>query len=81
MYRRDCDRRSSVAVEQTGKARITVDIDDDVIEEFRERADRAGSGYQTMMNQALRVYLEKSREPVDETTLRRVIREELQSSR
>ena len=73
--------RRGAVVEQTGKTRITIYIDDDVLEEFRERADRSGSGYQTIMNQALRVYLEKSSEPVDETTLRRVLRQELQSSR
>ena len=73
--------RRGAVVEQTGKTRITIYIDDDVLEEFRERADRTGSGYQTMMNQALRVYLEKSSNPVDERTLRRVLREELQGSR
>ena len=73
--------RRGAVVEQPGKTRITIYIDDDVLEEFRERADRAGSGYQTMMNQALRVYLEKSSSPVDERTLRRVLREELEGSR
>ena len=73
--------RRGAVVEQPGKTRITIYIDDDVLEEFRERADRAGSGYQTMMNQALRVYLEKSNSPVDERTLRRVLREELEGSR
>jgi uncharacterized protein (DUF4415 family) len=73
--------RRGPVVKQTGKTRITVYIDDEVLEEFRERADEAGSGYQTMMNQALREYLGRSRTPVDENTLRRVIREELQTSR
>jgi hypothetical protein len=52
-----------------------------VLEEFRERAHEAGSRYQTMMNPALREYLGRSSTPVDENTLRRVIREELQMSR
>ena len=73
--------RRGAVVKQKGKTRITIYIDDDVLEEFRERADEAGSGYQTMMNQALREYLSRSTTPVDESTLRRVIREELHTSR
>ena len=63
---------------QRGKTRITIYIDDVVLEAFRQRAEQQGSGYQTMMNQALREYLDRSSVPVDETILRRVLREELQ---
>ncbi|MEE8441056.1 MAG: BrnA antitoxin family protein [Spirochaetia bacterium] len=66
-------------VPQKGKTRITIYIDNEVLEEFRLRADESGGGYQTMMNEALREYLGKSRRPVDETTLRRVLREELKT--
>jgi uncharacterized protein (DUF4415 family) len=52
-------------------------IDNDVLEQFRQRADASGRGYQTMMNEALREYLGKSPRPVDETTLPRILREEL----
>ncbi len=64
-------------VPQTGKTRITIYIDDDVLEAFRDRADASGRGYQTMMNDALRAYLGKASLPIDEDILRRVIREEL----
>jgi uncharacterized protein (DUF4415 family) len=61
-----------------GKTRITIYIDDAVIEEFRARAEKAGTGYQTMMNDALKAYLAGSRkEPITESVLRRIIREEL----
>lgn len=73
--------RRGPVVKQSGKTRITIYIDDTILEEFRDRADRQGRGYQTMMNQALREYLDKSSAPVDESTLRRVLREELQGSR
>lgn len=72
------DKRGAV-VPQKEKTRITIYIDDDVLESFRERADAAGTGYQTMMNQALRGYLNKAKQPIDENTLRRVIREELRA--
>ena len=68
-------------VKPRGKTRITIYIDDDVLEEFRERADEAGTGYQTMMNEVLRQHLGKSIHPLDEKTLRRVIREELGATR
>ena len=69
--------RRGALLPQPGKTRITIYIDDDVLEEFRERGDACGQGYQTMMNQALREYLSKARQPVDARTLRRILREEL----
>jgi hypothetical protein len=60
-----------------GKTRITIYIDNAVLEEFRDRAENLGAGYQTMMNEALKAFLEKSERPVTESVLRRVIREEL----
>ncbi len=62
---------------QKGKTRITIYLDDEVLDAFRDRADRAGFGYQTMINQALREYLGKTATPLNESALRRVLREEL----
>ena len=61
-----------------GKTRITMYLDTDIIEAFRERSDKAGYGYQTMINEALREYLAKSEKPLDEKVIRQVIREELE---
>lgn len=72
-------RRGQV-VSQKGKTRITIYLDNDVIEEFRNRADAAGHGYQTMINEALRQYLKKSGDTLNEAVIRRVIREELDKS-
>ncbi len=60
-----------------GKSRISIYIDNEILEEFRSRSDAAGRGYQTMINEALREYLGRSAPPLDVETLRRVIREEL----
>lgn len=60
-----------------GKTRITIYIDDAVLNEFRARAERTGTGYQTMMNEALKAFLEKSEKPVTADVLRQIIREEL----
>ena len=67
-------------IQQKGKTRITIYLDEDVVNTFRKLADESGSGYQTMINEALREYLGKSTGPLDEETLRRVIREELRSA-
>jgi uncharacterized protein (DUF4415 family) len=72
--------KRGAVVPQKGKTRINIYIDNDVLEEFRSRADEAGRGYQTMMNEALRQYLGKAVAPLDESTLRRILREELKTS-
>ena len=39
------------------KTRITIYLDDEVLDEFRSRAERTGTGYQTLINAALRMRL------------------------
>jgi uncharacterized protein (DUF4415 family) len=61
-----------------GKTRITIRIDDDVLEWFREQVHQAGGGnYQTLINEAFRAHIQQQHEPL-ESTLRRVLREELE---
>jgi len=70
-------KRGAVAKVPPGKTRITIRLDNDILEWFRNRAHAAGGGnYQSMINEALREYLTQDRE-VLEDTLRRVVREEL----
>jgi hypothetical protein len=68
-------KRGAVIPTASGKTRITIRIDDDVLEWFRKQAHDAGGGsYQAMMNRALRGYVEGQIEPLEET-LRRVLLE------
>jgi uncharacterized protein (DUF4415 family) len=70
-------RRGPVVKQPPGKTRITIRIDDDILDWFRAQAHAAGGGnYQTMMNEALREFIRTEYEPVEET-VRRVVREEL----
>lgn len=39
------------------KTRITIYLDDEVLDAFRSRAERTGTGYQTLINAALRTRL------------------------
>ena len=65
---------------QMGKTRISIFIDNAVLDVFRARAENAGTGYQTMMNDALRRYLSETGQPVTETRLREILREEFTAS-
>ena len=70
-------RRGAVATQPPGKTRITIRLDDGVLEWFKQRVHDAGGGnYQTLINQALREHIELRREPLEDI-LRRVLREEL----
>ena len=69
-------KRGSVVRPPSGKTRITIRLDTDVLEWFRSDADAAGGGnYQTLINGILRDFVEKRTEKLEET-LRRVLREE-----
>ncbi len=60
-----------------GQTRITIPLDDHVLDWFRRQVDEAGGGdYQTLINTALRSYVQRAEEPIEET-LRRVIHEEM----
>lgn len=67
----------------TGKTRITIMLDNDVIEHFRSKAETQGTGYQTMINAALRAAMaaDEHKSPDDRLVtagvLRQVLREEL----
>jgi uncharacterized protein (DUF4415 family) len=73
-------RRGALDPLPPGKTRITIRLDDDLLDWFRSEVENAGGGnYQTLINSALREYIQQRREPLEET-LRRVLREELRRS-
>ena len=70
-------KRGPVVDVPKDKTRITIRLDDDILEWFRDQVERAGRGnYQSLINAALRQHIERTREPL-EVTLRRVVREEI----
>jgi uncharacterized protein (DUF4415 family) len=72
-------RRGPVVKLPPGKTRITIRIDTDTLNWFREQVHKRGGGsYQTLMNEALREYA-GSRERNLEKTVRKVIKEELRA--
>jgi uncharacterized protein (DUF4415 family) len=70
-------KRGPVLAVPPGKVRLTIRLDKDVVDWYRDQVESAGGGnYQTLMNQTLRESMKRAQEPL-EPTLRRVIREEL----
>jgi hypothetical protein len=69
--------KRGAVIPQKGKTRISIFIDNAVLDAFRARAERAGTGYQTMINDALRGYLSETDQPITEKMLRQVLRQEM----
>jgi uncharacterized protein (DUF4415 family) len=67
--------------ELRGKTRITIRLDEDLVDHFLKQADASGGamGYQTLINEALRQHVE-GKAPKFEETLRRIVREEIQKA-
>ncbi|MGA7980903.1 MAG: BrnA antitoxin family protein [Chromatiaceae bacterium] len=60
-----------------GKSRITIYLDDLVIERFKALSEQTGKGYQTLINEALRAHLGIDGAPLTAEVVRQIIREEL----
>lgn len=72
-------RRGAVVKMEPGKTKISIRLDNTVIEYFRGAVEKAGSGnYQTLMNDALLAYIQQ-RNVLD--AVRQVVREELAPAR
>lgn len=70
-------KRGPVIPSRRGKTRITIRLDADVLEWFRQQVHAAGGGsYQTMINDALRQFVHRRPDTL-ESTIRRVLRQEL----
>src|SRR5262245_13397484 len=71
--------KRGAVIPQIGKTRITIYLDDGVLERFKAESRRTGKGYQTLINDALNSYLGLMAKPVTEEMVRKIVREELAS--
>lgn len=70
-------KRGAVLKSPPNKLRITIRLDRDLVEFFKNQVHRAGGGnYQSLINEALREHLKQKKQPL-EKSLRKIIREEL----
>lgn len=72
--------KRGAVIASPGKTRITIMLDDDIIEHFRSRAETAGTGYQTEINRVLKEYLANDGRLLTLDALRQLIREELRAA-
>ena len=63
---------------EVGKTRITIYLDDVIIDSFKDLSDKTGKGYQTLINEALRAHLGMVQQPLTADLVRKIIREELE---
>ncbi|MEK6302196.1 MAG: CopG family transcriptional regulator [Acidobacteriota bacterium] len=74
-------KRGAIDPVPKGRTRITIPIDDEILNWFREKVNAAGGGdYCALINNALKDYVRTRKDPLEEV-VRRVVREELSSSR
>jgi uncharacterized protein (DUF4415 family) len=73
--------KRGAVIPSPGKTRITIMLDDAVIEAFRAKAEVAGRGYQTLINDALRASLKEDERPLTAKVMREIVREELAHAR
>lgn len=72
---KDVPHLAKLQAEETGKTRITIMLDNDILNNFKLKAKESGMGYQTLINQVLKGHINSSL--LNEEILRKVIREEL----
>ena len=71
-------RRGAVVPPEPGKTRITIRLDNKVLDHFRKRVHEIGGGnYQTLINDALREHITRGD---IEAAVRRAVREELKGA-
>ena len=73
----DFSKASGAVLSSEGKTRITIYLDDVVIDRFKALSEKTGKGYQTLINDALRAHLGIDETPLTAAALRRILREEL----
>ncbi len=69
--------KRGTVIPQTGKTRITIYLDDAIVERFKAQSEKTGKGYQTLINEALNSCLGLTEKPLTPELVREIVREEL----
>ena len=69
--------RRGAVLSTRGKTRITIYLDDDIIERFKALSEQTGKGYQTLINEALASQNTEMTKAVTVAQVRKIVREEL----
>ena len=71
--------RRGAVIPAKGKTRITIYLDDTVVQAFKQQSEQTGKGYQTLINEALIALLNAKDKPLNQATVRKIVREELRA--
>ena len=71
--------KRGAVISPIGKTRITIYLDDEIIHQFKLRSEKLGKGYQTLINEELKAYVNSSEGVLTPELVRKIVREELAS--
>ncbi len=69
--------RRGAVIPTAGKTRITIYLDDEVLQRFKAQSEETGKGYQTLINEALKADSGLAEKPLTPEIIRKIVREEL----
>jgi uncharacterized protein (DUF4415 family) len=69
--------KRGAVIPTSGKTRITIYLDDEVLQRFKAQSEKTGKGYQTLINEALKAHTGLADRPLTPEIIRRIVREEL----
>ena len=69
--------KRGAVIPTAGKTRITIYLDDEVLQRFKSQSEKTGKGYQTLINDALKAYTGLTEKPLTSDIIRKIVREEL----
>ena len=69
--------KRGAVIPTTGKTRITIYMDDAILKRFKTQSEKSGKGYQTLINEALKIHLGLTEQPITQDLVRKIVREEL----
>ena len=69
--------KRGAVIPATGKTRITIYLDDEIVHRFKAKSEKTGKGYQTLINEALSIHLGLNEEVLTPEVVRKIVREEL----
>jgi uncharacterized protein (DUF4415 family) len=69
--------KRGAVLSNAGKTRITIYLDNKILERFKAESEKTGKGYQTLINEALAQKGTDTERPVTAKEVRNIVREEL----
>jgi uncharacterized protein (DUF4415 family) len=69
--------KRGAVIPASGKTRMTIYLDDQVLQRLRSQSEKSGKGCQTLINEALKAYTGLTEKPLTPEIIRKIVRGEL----